>query len=121
MVETFEHSNHRTNQFKLNKSHQGYKTLGTSVINIPIIPSSLIRFSYFHREEGIHNYLETSNNNMNVCIVEMDIEYMILYRAKFCRHIRLLIYSSFIGQYVPPVEGEGMGWIGGIVIFLQLE
>ena len=41
-----------------------------------------------------------------------------------CRQFRLLIWTSFIGKFIHPVEGKGMVlrvWIGDIVIFSSCE
>ena len=40
----------------------------------------------------------------------MDIKYTWIYgQGKFCRQIRLLIWISFIDQFVHPVGGQGIG------------
>ena len=44
----------------------------------------------------------------------MDIEYMwILRLGENCHIFRLLTWNSFIGQFVHPVGGVGMGKAGG--------
>ena len=43
-------------------------------------------------------------------VVQMDVQYTwILRKGLNCRQLRLLIYWSFIGQFVQPVGGEGDG------------
>ena len=38
----------------------------------------------------------------------MDIEYVDILTGEICRQFRLLKWTSFIGQFVYPIEGEGI-------------
>ena len=50
----------------------------------------------------------------------MDIGYTwIFWQGKICRQFRLLIWASFIGQFVHQIGVEGMG--GGYRYFSQLR
>ena len=43
----------------------------------------------------------------------MDIEYTWIHQQEKSHQFRLLTWTLFIGQFVRPVEGDGVKWVDG--------
>ena len=127
VVKKFWHSTVYTNQSKFNKSPQSFKPTNTkhlfktlggdSVINSRLSPPSLQFDTKFLQIKYLLVYMYTPNDCKLVQIIghknkqwrhaQMDIHYTWIYwQGKFSW---LLIWTSFIGQFIISLGGEDIG------------